>query len=84
MNPIRITPYYPYIDKLTFHPEDKDKVIFTSGPFPYTNTNKLEILNLKDKTIKTVEVFDKDQEITDISFSPDSKNYFIRVRRNKI
>jgi len=83
MNPIRITPYYPYIDKLIFHPEDKDKVIFTSGPFPYANTNKLEILNLKDKTIKTVEVFDKDQEITDISFSPDSKNYFIRVRRNK-
>ncbi|HQO99831.1 MAG TPA: hypothetical protein PL042_04395, partial [Caldisericia bacterium] len=83
MNPIRITPYYPYIDKLTFHSEDKDKVIFTSGPFPYANTNKLEILNLKDKTIKTVEVFDKDQEITDISFSPDSKNYFIRVRRNK-
>ncbi len=81
MKSVKISPYYPYIDKFIFHTIDKDKIIFTTGSFPYVNT--LEILNLRDKTIKTVASFDKDQEITDIVFSPDCKNYFVSVRRNK-
>ncbi len=82
MKPVKITPYYSNIDKLIFHPTNKDKIIFTQGAFPYINT--INILNLSDKTIKTVASFDKNQNILDIVFSSDYKKYLVDVKREII
>ena len=82
MKPVKISPYYPYIDEFIFHPADKDKIIFTSGAFPYVNT--MNILDLSDKTIKTIASFDKNQNILDIIFSPDYTKYLVDVKREII
>jgi len=82
MNPLRITPYYTSIDKLIFHPSDSNKIIFTTGIFPYLST--LRILNLDNRSIQTIKSFEENQDITDIVFSPDYKKYFIRVVRTTV
>ncbi|MGC8788622.1 TolB family protein [Caldisericum sp.] len=77
MNPMRITPYYASIEKLILHPTNSNKIIFTTGIFPYLNT--LWMLNLGNRSMQTIKSFDENQDITNIVFSPDYKRYFIRV-----
>lgn len=77
MNPLKISPFYTIIGKFFFCLTDSNKIIFTTGIFPYLNT--LRILNLDNRSIQTIKSFEENQNINDIVFSPDYKRYFIHV-----
>ncbi len=79
----RITPFYDYVFSLNLRfvsERKKENLIFVSGTYPYGN--HINLLDVKNGTVKTVFSFCKRCNVLNIVFSPDRSKYFVNVQKN--